>query len=333
MTRALGAWLLHPLRMANRRIEAWVMRRVKRQPGPVPIHRRRVYILPTRQGVVFAFMLLAMLLGAMNYSNSMAFALTFLLGGLGLVCMHHTHGNLVNLEIVAGRGQPVFVGETVEFTVHLHNPSRRPRFALAAGFAQGQPIDPWVDADAGESGTLLLPVHAAQRGWVKAPRFSVSTEFPLGLFHAWTWAELDMQTVAYPKPAGTALAPPPADQDGDSVQTHRRGDDEFAGVRGYVRGDAMSAVHWKASARTGELVVKQFAATVGDDLVLDFDSLGGMPQEARLSQLCRWVLDAHALDHPWCLRLPGVTLGPASGEAHLNASLRALALHEPLPHG
>lgn len=320
-------WLRHPLRAANRRIEAWVTTRVQRVPGPVAINRRRVYILPTRQGIVFAVMLLAMLLGAMNYSNSMAFALTFLLGGLGLVCMHHTHGNLVNLEIGAGRASPVFVGETAEFSVHLHNPSQRPRFALAAGFSQGDAIEPWVDADAGDSGTLLLPVAAKQRGWVKAPRFSVSTDFPLGLFHAWTWAELDMQTLAYPQPAGASLTPPAVDDEGETLQAHRRGDDEFSGVRAYARGDAMSAVHWKASARTGELVVKQFASTAGEDLVLDFDSLGSLGVEARLSQLCRWVLDAHSLGQPWKLRLPGQTLGPALGEAHLNASLRALALH------
>ena len=98
-------------------------------------------------------------------------------------------------------------------------------------------------------------------------------------------------------------------------------------LRPYREGEPLQRVHWKASARTGELVVKQFASTAGEDLVLDFDSLGSLGVEARLSQLCRWVLDAHSLGHPWKLRLPGQTLGPGLGETHLNASLRALALH------
>ena len=37
---------------------------------PLRVSRRRVYILPTRNGVVFAVLLLVMLLGATNYSNS-----------------------------------------------------------------------------------------------------------------------------------------------------------------------------------------------------------------------------------------------------------------------
>lgn len=322
-------WVMHPLRAANRKIESWVLRRVERQPGPVAVSRRRLYILPTRQGVVFAAMLLAMLLGAMNYSNSMAFALTFLLGGLGLVCMHHTHGNLVDIEIAAGRAKPVFAGEVAQFDVHLYNPSKRPRYSLAGGYERGSNLPGFADAPAQDSGRLQLPVKAKQRGWVRAPRFSVSTEFPLGLFHAWTWLELDMQTLAYPKPEGSHLPPPPADGDGTTASTARAGDEEFAGVREYTRGDAPSAVHWKAAARTGDLVVKQFSAAQQDDLTLDFDALTGLPLEARLSQLCLWVLDAHASGVNYGLRLPGQILPTRSGDAHRDACLQALALFKP----
>src|SRR3546814_17338047 len=99
--------LWHPLRTVQQRIDAWVMARVKRQPGPIAIPRNRVYIVPTRFGYVFALMLLVMLLGAMNYSNSMAFMLTFLLEGLGLTCMQHTHANLHNLQLRAGARKSV----------------------------------------------------------------------------------------------------------------------------------------------------------------------------------------------------------------------------------
>src|SRR3569623_543661 len=85
-----------PVAFVRRRVNQWIMTRTRRVPGPVDVSRRRVYIVPTRFGYLFAVMLLVMLLGAMNYSNSMAFALTFLLSSMGLIAMHHTHGNLVN---------------------------------------------------------------------------------------------------------------------------------------------------------------------------------------------------------------------------------------------
>ena len=106
---------LHPLRWVQDRIDAWVLRRVRRQPGPVEVQRNRVYIVPTRFGWGFALTVLVMLLGAMNYSNSMAYALAFLLMGLGLVCMHHTHANLVHVSLRAGRSKPVYAGEPAHF--------------------------------------------------------------------------------------------------------------------------------------------------------------------------------------------------------------------------
>ena len=83
-----------PFKFMRRRIDAWIFTRLKRMPGPVEVSRRRVYIPLARYGYGYGLLLFTMLMGAMNYSNSMAFALTFLLSGLGLVAMHHTHGNL-----------------------------------------------------------------------------------------------------------------------------------------------------------------------------------------------------------------------------------------------
>ena len=46
--------------------------------GPVVLDRKRIYILPTRRGLLFAVFLLVMLLGSINYALSLGFVLTFL---------------------------------------------------------------------------------------------------------------------------------------------------------------------------------------------------------------------------------------------------------------
>lgn len=48
--------------------------------------------------------------------------------------------------------------------------------------------------------------------------------------------------------------------------------------------------------------------------------------ETRISQLTRWVLDAHAAGLSYGLRLPGTERAPDSGEAHFRLCLEALAL-------
>lgn len=303
------------------------MRRVRRVPGPVTVARQRVYILPTRQGVVFGVMAFALLLGSMNYSNSLGFMLTFLLGGLGLVGMHHTHRNLVNLRVAAGGGQPAFAGESIAFAVRLDNPSNTPRYALAVSLEQGDWPDRHADVPAQGSGEAVLDVPAPRRGRVNAPRFTVSTRFPLGLFYAWTWVELDMASLAYPQPAGSRLPELPQGEDGPHRTTNERGDDDFAGVRSYQRGDALNTIHWRVSARTGELVVKQLARARQDEVMLDFDTLTDPDPEARLSQLARWVLDAEARGLRWSLRLPDAQIPADGGRGQATRCLTALALH------
>ena len=330
--------LLHPIRYAQDRIDEWVMARVKRQPGPVHVPRRRVYIVPTRFGYLFGAMLMVMLLGAMNYSNSMAFALTFTLSALGLVCMHHTHANLVNLTVRALRVEPVFAGEEAHFELELENPAPRVRYSIEFTWARTRaalrasrlppPLPQTVDASAVGITKLKLGLPAAQRGWLRAGIFSVATEFPLGLFHAWTWMELDIAGLVYPKPAPPGPRPPPTPGQGGRSVDVRAGQDEFAGLRSYQRGDAIRSIHWKSLPKLREPMVKQFSDTLDDELWLDWNSLTGREAEARLSQLTRWVLEAEGNRRPYGLRLPSLELEPQIGPAHQRACLGALALFE-----
>ena len=48
----------------------------------------------------------------------------------------------------------------------------------------------------------------------------------------------------------------------------------------------------------------------------------------RLSQLCQWVLQAHAAGHSYALELPGVYRAFGQGREHRDDCLRALALYE-----
>lgn len=322
----MGMIVLHPFKAARQRINRWVASRVTRQPGPVAIPRHRIYIVPTRFGYGYAVLLLVMLLGAMNYSNSMAFALTFLLMGMGLLGMHHTHANLLHLRLRAGKVNNVFTGEQAQFEVWIENPSPTARYTIALGWPDDPPVA-WLDVPAEGATAGFLPLAAIRRGWLRAPRFAVATEFPLGLLHAWTWIELDMNTLVYPAPASSGRTPPQAAGDSGHAASPRPGVDEFAGLRGYASGDTPRTIHWKSFAKLGVPLVKHFGENISSERVFDWDALNGLDTEARLSQLTRWVLDAETARTPYVLLLPTLTLGPAVGETHQHACLRALALY------
>jgi uncharacterized protein (DUF58 family) len=64
-------------RFLRARIAGWARRRQGADTLPVAIHYRRIYILPTRAGWGFAFLLFCMFIAGLNYSNSTALFLTF----------------------------------------------------------------------------------------------------------------------------------------------------------------------------------------------------------------------------------------------------------------
>ena len=88
---------------------------------------RQLYILPTRYGALYACMLLAMLAGAINYTLSLGFALTFLLAGLGLVAMLHAWRNLAGITLEIAKAEPVFAGEDAWFAITASEHGGRPR--------------------------------------------------------------------------------------------------------------------------------------------------------------------------------------------------------------
>lgn len=304
------------------RLRTWALRRVRREPGPITLTRRRIFILPTRMGMLYTSLLLVMLLGATNYSNSMAFSLTFLLAGLGLVCMHHTHRNLVNLRVSAKHAEPVFVGDRALFPVVVHNPSRIPRFAVAVA---RRAATEGVDIAPNEDGQLIVGAPAVRRGRLHAPRFAIDTAFPLGLFHAWAWVELDSSCLVYPKPDENT-AKPVHGHGASAAAAQRQGDEDFHSLRAYRRGDPIHRIHWKSAARSNTPMIKQFSTPVGNALWLDWDQLPDLTVEARLSRLCRWVLQAERGGQTYGLRVPGGVVEPGSGVTHKLQCLETLAL-------
>lgn len=292
------------------------------ESGPLTLTTRRLYILPTRAGLVFGVLLLGLLLGAMNYGLSLAYLFTFWFAGVALAAMLLTHRNLLGLTLRAEATAPVYAGETSRFHLHLEAPDPRRRLRLR------QPEITGPLADATPSGQLDLPVPQPRRGWHTPGRFALESTWPLGLFRCWTVLELDWGVLVYPAPATERLPLPHHDPgDGDAGTRWASEGSEFHGLRQYRPGDPPRRIAWKSMARGGQsLLTKEFAGSAAPQhLWLDWRQTPGADAEARLSRLTRWVLDAHAAGLAWGLILPGCRLPPHTGEAHLRDSLEALA--------
>ncbi len=310
--------------------------------APQRLDRLRVYILPNASGATFGAMLLVILVGAINYDNALGYLLAFLMFGLLLVAMLHTCRNLTGLAYHGARAAPVFVGADAVFECHFDNPARLPRLRLEVGpwpvgmARDARRFNQRYQVELSVPGASLVSVQlrcvTQRRGWLTLGRLRVQSVYPLGILRAWAYFDDPARCLVYPAPRGHLPLPHAITTISGKAEHHGLGSDEFAGLRPYAAGDPVRAIAWKTLAQEREVMIKRFHGQGAARIVLSWsavDSLRGV--EARVAQLCRWVLDASAAGHSFALELPGLSRGFGQGREHRDDCLRALALFDPQP--
>ncbi|WP_432695779.1 DUF58 domain-containing protein [Marinobacterium sp. YM272] len=308
-----------------RRLRNWSVARFP-QSRTVTLTQNRIYILPTGAGVGFGVVLLLLLLLAINYENNLSYGLTFLLAGVFVISIIHTYGNLAGLQVSALAGRPCFRGEKAGFTLQLTAAARRDYEQLCLSWDGGTPL--MLDLTDERSIQVELSCNAPERGWLDPGPLLVETRFPLGLFRAWTWLDTGLKTLVYPYPVSCGTPPPGEGEGGAEVSALKsRGPEDFQGLARYEKGGSLHQVAWKVYARGQGLHLKQYAGSASEEVWLDWGHWHDVGVEERLSGICYWVLELHQREQPFGVRLPGVVIAPATGEAHRLRVLKALALH------
>ncbi len=321
---------LNPAALVRRRFRAWLQARLPRN-DTVVLTQGNIYILPTRAGFMFGLTLLVLLIASINYQLNLGYVLTFLLAGSGVVSMHLTHGTLRGLTLHLKPVAPVFAEGPAVLDLVMTSPGKA-RFGIGLKIVSTSDATlAWTNVPAGGQATAQVSFVPPARGLHDVPAISAETRFPLGLFRAWTVWRPAARLLVYPKIERDAPRPPAARHvPGGPTQSRSVDGGEIEGVRAYQRGDPLKRIAWKKAAKAletgGDLVSRDTSASAHQELWLDWSACVGLAPEDRLSRLAAWTLAAHRSGADYGLRLPGLELNPADGEAHRRRCLEALAL-------
>ncbi len=310
-------------RFLRKQVAAWARRRQGSDVPPVSLHSRRVYILPTGIGALFSAMLLVMMIAGINYGNSLALFLTFLLAGFALVAMHQCHRNLVRTVLIGATATPAFARTSGRLRVTLQNDAEFVRYGLEVEVLDGTPVGRSIRAH--DQAQIDVPVEAPKRGIVRIERFKIFSTHPFGLFRAWAWVHMPIQMVVYPRAHGSMPMPVDSGYKAGTRSQGHSGSDEWLGLRPFRDGDSPRQVAWKAYARGAPLLVKEYSAMGAELRVFDFAKLEGLDTEARLEQLTRWVVDAETHGERYGLVVSPRIIEPDSGPQHRHECLATLA--------
>jgi len=311
-----------PLR---RRLDDWFESHNPLSQGSILLHNRRLYILPTRFGYLFAVMLLFLFLAAINYQNSMAFVLTFMLTSLAIISLWYTHKNLLGVKIKLNIPRPVFCGEDCELNFEVSHANKSKRYAIGIQYDNQPPVYLKLEPEGETVATLRLPTYA--RGQFRPRGITVFTRYPTGLFHAWGWLRFDLPILVYPRPVSEArLQQSMVEQYEGKTSTSTIEGDDFAGLREHREGESLRHISWKAYAQGRGLLTKTFQGHARPSLWIDWDTLAEGSIDERLGLMAALVLAAEAEEQKYGLRLPGTVIEQDFGNAHKHNCLQALAV-------
>jgi len=292
---------------------------------PVILRHRRIYILPTRRGIAFLATLGMTLLTSLNYSLSLGFVATFLLSGLVAAALVHTFRNLSGIELRPLAAGETFAGAVMPFTLALAG-GATPRYAVTLSARGCVPVT--VDVVPDSALPVALELLTPRRGRIVLGRVTLSSEFPMGLWHAWAYVHFPLAGIAFPTPEVNPPPLPIGESGQDDASVTRGTDADLAGLRTYQPGDPLQRIAWKTVARGAGWHTKQFEGGSGGGRVdLNWDALPvTLRPQVKIARLTAWVLAAERAARPFSIHAPGVALPAGQGRDHRRAALTALAL-------
>ena len=218
--------------------------------------RNRIRIRPTRYGVIFLILVLAMFIGSLNYNNNLGFLLTFLLGSIALVSIADTYKSIAGITIGSAYARPVFAGEKAVFEL-LASGRINPKGLIGFAF-KGQPTA-YHELIAHEESPIQVAARTTARGILRPGPLSIYSVYPLGLWRVDIRIDLNLEAIVYPQPLQGAVEQVGAISPvGDNATESSSGSDDFKGLKSYAPGDPLQRISWRASSRGQGLFTKDF---------------------------------------------------------------------------
>ena len=220
----------------------------------------------TREGKYFTAMTLLIGFGAINTGNNLLYLLLGMM--LSLIIASGVLSETVLVKMAVRRKLPerVFAQQATLVEVLLTNEKvRLPSFSIqitdriVGVESKDRPAAYFMRVEAGGQEVGHYRFTWPRRGLWRFEGVEVATLFPFDLFRKSRDLDLTSEILVYPRPLQApridALAAVPM---GD-VRRHKLGrGGDFYGLREYREDDDINSVHWKASAKRGTLVVREF---------------------------------------------------------------------------
>jgi uncharacterized protein (DUF58 family) len=244
----------------------------------------------TRQGWIYVIGIILVALAALNTGNNLLFLILASLIASILMSGILSSITLAGVELRLQLPEHIFAGQVVRGTVELKNEKLTlPSFSLrveglnaikglSSAILATPVYFPYLPRQ--EAVSQAVPLQFPKRGVYRQDAFRIVTRFPFGFLQKARRLDLATEALVYPAVDASPefLDVRPGILGAMESLAKGRGQDLYA-LRDYLPNDSARLVHWKASARLGSLMVREFAREDDTNVLLVFDpySVAALP--------------------------------------------------------
>lgn len=303
--------------------------------------RRILYsIRLTGIGLGAIFFLLLIGAAAINTGTNLLYLMMATILAFHAMSLIFCRANLARLQVRRCLPSEVFAGQACLYEIEIAN--RKRLFASYGICSEESPKGP-ATARLASFHAAALPLKSSRhgmtavfprRGWVDFDEVTLFSSFPFGFFEARAIWSVPERLLVYPELIPVAPLLRRQRLDAGELESRMKGQGSgLYAIRDYIDGDPARSIHWKLSARSGSIKVREFEREEARRIRIILDAkLASAPTERDLEEFERSISMAASLakhfierGHETALWSPAGSIPSGSGERQLRKILRALA--------
>jgi hypothetical protein len=284
---------------------------------------KKIYILPTANGLKLLSINLILLITGMIYGNNFILLFNFLVFSLFFCSMLYTHFNLEGIDLLSSEIDPGFANSVSNLNLSFKNNSNYSKFSINIKCSQTPLIqfkksnDLFLEAKS--TTKLSLPIELLKRGKSSINKIEVSTSYPFGFFRTFTYFHVNTNATIYPIPIkGDVVLV------NNHLKLEGREDNDIE-LKEYLLGDSLTRIHWKKSAHN--LISKKI-------IEYDYNAINITLKhklklnELELSNIAYSAIEFNRMKKIFGIEVENLHVPTGVGSGHLTITLEKLADYE-----
>lgn len=289
----------------------------------------RVSTRPTKEGITFLALSIFVGVAALNTGNNLLYLIFGMMLSFIAISGFMSMINLSRIDVQSVTPQNIFAMTPISFKFFVTNKKiLLPSYSITVEVEREKGFIPYLPVKATKKANIRC--FFKYRGWNEIPDIYISTSFPFGFFRKRVLTKTVKDDVlVYPKIEKTDIKESMLKQWSDERQSVKTGlGSDIRSIRTYRYGDNPKLIHWKSSAKIGELMIRELHDDESKSAVIEFNPTDDKTRlETQITKAASLLLELVKHEYEVEFRAPDITFSSSEIARSPRPVLRYLALY------